>query len=302
MITTIRTESKPKRELRLMVAKRRRYEQACEQCAKMYHPHRRSQKYCSTGCRGAAGRLAAVRPCEQCGAPFRPQGQRLGKGRYCSKACVAEAKKPTPSACNACGADIPGPNKKYCSAKCYRGADPIAGPNTVCANCGKDVKRAPSEMRKYDHHYCSLACFRKGSYALGAPRRKPGSKWGMSGTRAGKREDLGIYVRSTWEANYARYLKWLEEKGEISGWRYEPETFWFESIKRGTRSYTPDFRVDLLSGAVEYHEVKGWNHPKGATALRRMAKYHPKIKIVLIDTKRYRALERSVGKLVPLWE
>jgi len=51
------------------------------------------------------------------------------------------------------------------------------------------------------------------------------------------------YYRSKWEANYARYLEWLKSKGEIQGWLHEPETFWFDGIKRGCLSYLPDFRV-----------------------------------------------------------
>ena len=56
--------------------------------------------------------------------------------------------------------------------------------------------------------------------------------------KAGWREIAGrrIYFRSRWEANYARYLQWLKDRGEIVDWEYEPETFWFEKIKRGVRS------------------------------------------------------------------
>lgn len=53
--------------------------------------------------------------------------------------------------------------------------------------------------------------------------------------KGGKRSDLGIYVRSKWEANFARYLKWMVEKEEIKSWRYEPMSFEFRGIKRGTR-------------------------------------------------------------------
>jgi hypothetical protein len=124
----------------------------------------------------------------------------------------------------------------------------------------------------------------------------------MSGTRAGKREDLGIFVRSAWEANYARYLNWLMAQGPVKSWGYEEETFEFVGIRRGTRFYTPDFKVILRDGATEYHEVKGWMHPKGATALKRMAKYYPDIKIVLIQQKEYRAIAQSVKGLIRLWE
>ena len=52
----------------------------------------------------------------------------------------------------------------------------------------------------------------------------------------GRRDDLdGLFVRSSWEANYARYLNWLVKLGEIKGWEYEADTFAFDKIKRGTR-------------------------------------------------------------------
>jgi hypothetical protein len=139
-------------------------------------------------------------------------------------------------------------------------------------------------------------------FKRGATRWRSGSRWGMNGTKSGKREDIGIFVRSAWEANYARYLNWLKAQGEIQKWDYEKETFEFEGIKRGTRFYTPDFRVWNKDGAIEYHEIKGWMHPKGKTALKRMKKYHPHIKIVLIQQKEYRALARAVSQLVPNWE
>jgi hypothetical protein len=75
--------------------------------------------------------------------------------------------------------------------------------------------------------------------------------------KGGFREDLGLYVRSAWEANWARYLTWLVSLGEIRKWEYEPETFEFP-IRKGSRFYTPDFRVVNRDETVEYHEVKGY--------------------------------------------
>jgi len=120
-------------------------------------------------------------------------------------------------------------------------------------------------------------------------------------THGGFRDDIGIYVRSTWEANYARYLNWLKSKGEIVGWKYEAETYEFP-IRRGTRFYTPDFRIEFPGGRLEYHEVKGYLSPKGRTALKRMAKYHPQIKIVMIDGPVYKELRKQLGRLVAGWE
>lgn len=111
-----------------------------------------------------------------------------------------------------------------------------------------------------------------------------------------------IYFRSKWEMNYARYLEWLRERGEIKAWEYEPTTFWFEAIKRGTRSYTPDFRVTERNGKVAYHEVKGWMDDRSKTKLKRMAKYHPEVKILLIDADTFRSIAATASKVVPGWE
>lgn len=122
--------------------------------------------------------------------------------------------------------------------------------------------------------------------------------------KAGWREIGGIpkYYRSKWEANYAHYLQWLKEKGQILAWKHEPKTFWFGEIKRGCVSYLPDFLVTELDGKEAYHEVKGWMDDRSKTKIKRMAKYYPEVKLIVIDSKGYAALRKSVQGLVPGWE
>ena len=123
-----------------------------------------------------------------------------------------------------------------------------------------------------------------------------------SRAKGGRRADIGpMYFRSAWEANYARYLNWLLERGEIDGWEYEPETFWFEAIKRGVRSYKPDFRISE-KGQSYFVEVKGWMDPKSKTKLQRMKKYHPTVEVRLVDAKQYESIKRAVSRLIPTWE
>lgn len=112
---------------------------------------------------------------------------------------------------------------------------------------------------------------------------KPG--WWTDGERR-------IYMRSGWEHRYADHLNLLVLAGEVEKWDYEPDTFWFETIKRGVRSYRPDFRVCLRGGAIEYHEVKGYMDPKSKTKLKRMKKYHPNVKVVLLTGDRLKGLLR----------
>ena len=135
-------------------------------------------------------------------------------------------------------------------------------------------------------------------------RTDPRMRRGYSRGAQGRRPDLGdVYFRSSWEANYARYLNWLVARGAILSWAYEPQTFWFEAIKRGTRSYTPDFRVDNTDGTYEWHEVKGWMDQKSVTRLTRMAKYYPEERIEVIGVEWFRKARRNgIAHMIPNWE
>lgn len=121
--------------------------------------------------------------------------------------------------------------------------------------------------------------------------------------KGGIREDLGNrYFRSSWEANWARFLNWQQKQGLIKSWDYECKTFEFTTVKRGCRFYTPDFRIELPDGTHEWIEVKGWNDPKSKTRAKRFAKYFPNERISTVDKKRYATVKRQVGKIIPNWE
>lgn len=121
--------------------------------------------------------------------------------------------------------------------------------------------------------------------------------------KQGKRQDLGgLYVRSSWEANYARYLNWQKDKGIIKDWQYEPDIFWFEGIKKGTRHYTPDFKVFGGKGEFFYVEVKGWMDQKSRTKLKRMEKYHPDVDVRIVSAKEYREIARRFKPMINEWE
>lgn len=111
-----------------------------------------------------------------------------------------------------------------------------------------------------------------------------------------------IHARSAWEANYARFLEWNRSIGCIEKWEHEPETFWFHKIKRGVRSYLPDFRVTKLDRSIEYHEVKGRLDTRSFTKIMRMKRYYPAVKLVIIDPVEYREIERTTGRNLPGWE
>lgn len=127
---------------------------------------------------------------------------------------------------------------------------------------------------------------------------------GYTRTRGGKRKDVGnIYFRSSWEANIARYLNWLQANGDVYKWEYEADTFHFEKIKRGIRYYTPDFKIwDTAESEPYYWEVKGWMDTASKTRLDRMARYYPKVKLIVIGKDEYYAIARQMKYLIPEWE
>jgi hypothetical protein len=90
---------------------------------------------------------------------------------------------------------------------------------------------------------------------------------GKKRTNIGRRKDLGCFFRSSWEANFARYLNYKNIK-----WTYEPKVFIFPGVKKGTISYAPDFYLPDLDLWVE---IKGQLIPQARTALSRMKKFFP---------------------------
>lgn len=56
------------------------------------------------------------------------------------------------------------------------------------------------------------------------------------------------------ERRYAAELELRRMRGEILRWDFEPETLRVASVRA---TYTPDFRVMLTGGEIEFHEVKG---------------------------------------------
>lgn len=117
-----------------------------------------------------------------------------------------------------------------------------------------------------------------------------------SRTKSGKRQDLNnTYFRSSWEANIARYFNFVGIK-----WEYEPKTFIFDTIKRGSVSYTPDF---YLPEEDRWVEVKGWMDQKSITKLKRFQKYYPEefSKLEIIGAEEYKAYKKY-ERLIPGWE
>ena len=114
-------------------------------------------------------------------------------------------------------------------------------------------------------------------------------------------ENGRVWMRSKMERNYAHYLDWLKQLGEIRDWAYEPDEFEFP-VKRGTRFYKPDFKIiNDRDGTIEHHEVKGHWTGKAKTQVKRFRKYYPELKLVIIGKEAYKGIAEK-SALIPGWE
>lgn len=171
----------------------------------------------------------------------------------------------------------------------------------TCKICGKTYSQKPCLADK--SKYCSKKCAIIGnSHGLTKGRVIIRELWKISeyrekrlkaykqgyGGRVIFKEDLGHHVRSSWETNYCRILRYL-------GIKYEYEV---DSFSLGDTSYIPDIKInDKL-----YVEVKGYLRPKSAEKIKLFRKLYPLVSLVIIDKIRYKTLERVYSKRIPLWE
>lgn len=313
--------------------KRRGPPRTCEKCGKQFHAPpsliaRGGGRFCSYACRGAALRGEAnanwkpriTVTCAVCAKESKRRKPPTPSGaQYFCKSCRAvskpvtvqltapvgvlanapvarEAKSQLPAKpCEMCGSPIRGHGTRFCSIAC-RARATKTGTTVPCEICGKAFYVIKATLAAGFGRFCSQRCF-------GAAKAKLAPANAYSRCKGGRRQDLNnMYFRSRWEANYARYLNFLQERGAIARWEYEHDTFEFVRVKRGSRFYTPDFKVFALDGSHQYEEVKGWLTPKGRTKLKRMLLYFPNERVLLIDQPVYRAVARQVAALLPHWE
>ena len=109
-----------------------------------------------------------------------------------------------------------------------------------------------------------------------------------------------IYFRSSWEFYYSLFLEKLRQENKILDWKHEPKCFWFEGIKRGVRSYLPDFCITHIDGSEEWSEVKGFLDSKRQTKMKRMAKYYPDVNIRLVGSEWFKSNIKACKALEPI--
>lgn len=258
-------------------------------------------RFCSRSCRAQA-RTGRTFTCEVCESPFyryqadiRKANAHGSRIRFCSKACERALKSSTnvQCTCEQCGksftawastfvhaeADGRGAGR-FCSAPCRDAANGIRQTNFVmvpCTTCGKMHRRIPAKM--VDRPFCSRKC-------MGA-QVQTWTRYSHYG-HGGIRPDIGVYMRSRWEANIARVLTAMGLQ-----WEYEPKTF-----DCGDVFYTPDF---LVSGD-SWVEVKGYMTPIAQAKIDAFRSAHPQERLTLIERPMYMQIRREWIGRIPEWE
>ena len=110
-----------------------------------------------------------------------------------------------------------------------------------------------------------------------------------------------MYLKSNWERRFCLYLSFMKKHGHIVDYEYEPETFWFSGIKRGVVSYKPDFFCLFPSGGKEFFEVKGYETSQDRTKYKRMAKYHPDVKLRVIGKEWFKENGGKLKNIISGW-
>ncbi len=112
-------------------------------------------------------------------------------------------------------------------------------------------------------------------------------------TKDGYREDLGHYVRSTWEADMARVFRYL-------GWeyQYEPQTFELVRADGWKLTYTPDFFVPEQD---TWYEIKGWMDSASAEKIALFKQQYPECNLVVVDKTLFAEFQVKYADLVD-WE
>lgn len=148
--------------------------------------------------------------------------------------------------------------------------------NVACKPAGSKVKRTFSEVARRNISIAQQKRLRSRRETL------------YTSALGGHRDDLGMYFRSTWEANFARIMNHLGLT-----WEYEPRSFQLGN----SLSYTPDF---LINGT--FYELKGRQTERSIEQIVGFKLQHPEHKLVVIDSEFWEILRVCFRTKVTGWE
>lgn len=238
--------------------------------------------------------------------------------KYCSTWCARHSRWKERPKCLQCGHLTKRHRSKFCSIFCrdtYRTIHnlrkglrkKVKTLPRECWYCGKVYNPIHSKQR-YCSRHCGGMTHRESIAAIAKRPRKPITeqtrlKMSIAATKrsasrhytkgiGGVREDIGHYVRSSWEANFCRYLKFQD-----INYTYEPDNFYLH-LSDKTIIYTPDFKI----AEGKYYEVKGWWDERSKLIRELMKNQHPAIEITYIDVGVYREIEKNFKDKIYGWE
>jgi len=219
-------------------------------------------------------------------------GQKEGKSEYCYKCSASFYKNPSNSLSRK---KISEAKKKFYT----EGGKPwnyklTKETNTILANTGKKISEALSGKTLEDYYGATKAKEIKKMMS----ERVKGKNNPMFGKKSphrkgGYREDLKHYVRSNWEADFARILNLHSIKYE-----YEPKTFELKVDNGEILHYTPDFYV---KSSNTFYEIKGWLHKLDEKKMNLFQEQYPQYNFVLISSTKFAELALRYKKLIK-WE
>ena len=153
-----------------------------------------------------------------------------------------------------------------------------------CIDCNKQLenyyaKRCKSCAKKYQYST------RPGTHPMLGKKGKQGKDHPMFGkSPCWKRiQYKNIWMRSTWEVVYAKYL---DKQG--TKWLYEHKTF-----DLGNTTYTPDF---YLPESDTYVEIKGWWRKESLIKFAKFKKIYSKINIIVIEKREFLTIKEALNE------
>lgn len=284
----------------------------CEECGKEFVPagHKKGIKFCSYVCsntnnwrkRERKVKEMAKKNCEHCGKEFerspKHSNKQWAEKKYCSSSCTGQAQKindglTTPQRARLKKGMVKKGTPEWLEKIKARTSEAMQRPDVQ--EKIRQPKGPMTDEGKIIRSDALVGILPK-NMAFGGDGKFKNVQRGDYECSKGT-----VFFRSKWEANYALFLDFLKEQGEIKDWEYETETFFFEKIKLGTRSYRPDFPVINMDDSKEYHEVKGYMDARSQTKLKRMAKYFPHVKLVLIDRQYYTDMLKKMKHIIKFY-
>lgn len=224
-----------------------------------------------------------IKQCKNCNNEFKSFNK---KKQYCSLDCGREFNKKNNMkelTCEYCGNKFKTiHNSRFCSTRCSsKHFAPIIG-------FGSKIR--PKEVWNKDMKNCfNEETLKKISDKITLSiieGRKNKDNW----SGAGFRDDLGHYLRSKWEANFARIILFENKTYEFEKKRFQ--------LSNGTY-YIPDFYV------IEencFYEIKGYFIDDAKYKFELFKKEYPHIKIKLIYHNEYKDLCKQYKNKIANWE